>query len=147
MSKSKTSSVRRVAGNILIFLVGLVLFGSAITKFAHVAAVVTQLTAIGFGGSRLTIIAVLEILSATLVLLPRARPVGLLLASAYMGGAVAAHLGHGEPIYQPASILALLWVGCYLRHADFFRSFNFDADQRSDKAETRAFAEAAPGLK
>jgi len=61
MSKSKRSSARGVAGNILIFLVGLVLFGSAISKFAHVQAVVKQLAAIGFGGGRLMIIGALEL--------------------------------------------------------------------------------------
>jgi len=143
MSKSKRSSARGVAGNILIFLVGLVLFGSAISKFAHVPAVVKQLETIGFGGGRLMFIATLELLSAVLVLILRTRSVGLLLASAYMGGAIAAHLGHGEPIYQPAFILGLLWAGCYLRHPELLWSFHPHMDQRPKESKTQRYAAPA----
>jgi len=143
MSKSKTSSARGAAGNILIFLVGLVLSGSAIAKFVHVPAVVKQLAMIGFGGGRLMIIATLELLSAVLVLIFRTRSVGLLLASAYMGGAIAAHLGHGEPLYQPAFILGLLWVGCYLRHPELLWSFHPQPDQRLKESKTQRYAAPA----
>lgn len=128
-------TVRRTAGNILIFLGGLVLLGSSLTKFAHVAPVVKQLAAIGFDGSRLMIIAALEMLSAALFLIPRTRSLGLLLVSSYLGGAIAAHLGHGEPVYQPALVLALLWFGAYLRHAEVVWSFTF---ARGDHARVEA---------
>jgi len=136
MSESETRAARRVAGNILIFLVALVLLGSAITKFAHVPAVVKQLAAIGFGGRRLTVIATLELSSSVLLLILPTRVIGLLLASAFMGGAISAHLGHGEPIYQPAIILALLWAGCYLRHPSFLWSFYSHKDHSPKEGTT-----------
>src|SRR5262245_56216643 len=116
MSNLSTGSVRRTAGNILIFLGGLALIASAATKFAHITPVVNQLTAIGFDGGRLMIIATLEVFSAAMFLIPRTRSIGLLLISSYMGGAIAAHLGHREPVYQRAFVLALLSIGAYLRH-------------------------------
>jgi len=128
MSKA-TSGARRTAGNILIFLGGIVLLGSAIAKFAHVTLVVKQLAAIGFDGSRLMIIAALELLSATLFLVLRTRSFGLLMASAYMGGAISAHLGHGEPVYQPAFVLILLWLGAYLRHPEVLWSFGYSVSR------------------
>ena len=143
MSKSKTNSASGVAGNILIFLVGLVLFGSAIAKFAHVPAVVKQLAMIGFGGGRLMVIAALELLSSVLVLISRTRSVGLLLASAYMGGAIAAHLGHGEQLYQPAFILGLLWAGCYLRHPELLWSFHPHPDERPKESQTQRYTAPA----
>jgi hypothetical protein len=100
-------------GNVLVYFSGILLIGSSIAKFAHVPKVASQLAAIGFSGERLTIIAVLEIVSAVLRPL---RPAGLLMASAYMGGAIAAHMGHGEPVVQPAFVLAVLWLGAWLRH-------------------------------
>jgi DoxX-like family len=57
--------------------------------------------ALGFDGSRLMIIAVLEMASAALFLVPKTRPFGLLLVSAFLGGAIAAHLGHGQPPAPP----------------------------------------------
>jgi hypothetical protein len=76
--------------------------GSSFAKFAHVPGIVAQMAELGFDGPRLMIIAVLELASAALLLLPKTRPFGLLLVSAYLGGAIAAHLGHGQPPEPPA---------------------------------------------
>ena len=135
MSNMPTGSVRRTAGNILIFLGGLMLVASAATKFAHIIPVVNQLAAIGFGGSRLMIIATLEFCSAVLFLVPRTRSIGLLLISSYLGGAIAAHLGHGEPVYQPAFVLVLLWVGAYLRHPEILWSLKLSTGTGSQVAK------------
>ena len=135
MSNMPTGSVRRTAGNILIFLGGLMLVASAATKFAHITPVVNQLAAIGFGGSRLMIIATLELCSAVLFLVPRTRSIGLLLISSYMGGAIAAHLGHGEPVYQPAFVLALLWIGAYLGHPEILWSLKLSTGTGSQAAK------------
>lgn len=124
MTNTSTGRSRRIAGNILIFLTGLMLIGSAAAKFAQVSPVVSQLAALGFAGSKLMIIGALEILSALLFLVPRTRSVGLLMVSAYMGGAVAAHMGHNEPVYQPAFVLALFWIGAWLRHPEFLLRFS-----------------------
>jgi hypothetical protein len=107
---------RRIFGSVLITLGGLILIGSAGAKFAHVPAVVSQLGAMGFEGSRLTLIAGLEIVSAVLFLFALTRSLGLLLVSAYLGGAIATHLQHGQPIVQPTFVLFLIWLGTWLRH-------------------------------
>ena len=107
---------RRIAGLVLICLGSIVLIGSAGAKFAHVPKIVNELGAMGFDNGRLTMIAVAEVVSALLFLLPFTRSIGLLLASAYMGGAIATHVQHGQPFIQPAMILAILWAGAWLRH-------------------------------
>lgn len=117
-STQSISSGRRTAGNILIYLTSLLLLGSAAAKLAHVPKVVSQLAAMGFDGDRLTLVAVLEIVSALLFLWRPARSAGLLLASAFLGGAIATHIQHGHPAVQPAVFLALLWLGAWLRHPE-----------------------------
>jgi hypothetical protein len=74
------------------------------------------MAALGFDGPRFIIIDVLELASATLFLVPKTRPFGLLLVSAVLGGAIAAHLGHGQPPVPPAALLALIWIGTWLRN-------------------------------
>ncbi|HET8889362.1 MAG TPA: DoxX family protein [Candidatus Angelobacter sp.] len=113
-----TSKKRRVAGNVLIFLGAFVLVASAGSKFAQVPKVVSELGAMGFDGSRLMFIAVLEMFSAILFVVPFSRAAGLLMVSAYMGGAIATHIQHGQSPLQPAIILAILWVGTWLRHPE-----------------------------
>ena len=102
MNPSPVSKTRRITGNILMFLSGLMLLGSAGAKFAHVPQVVEQSAALGFMGSRLTFIAILEVTSALLFLIPLTRSIGLLLVSSYLGGAIATHMQHGQPFFGPA---------------------------------------------
>lgn len=122
---SSERSARRSTGLVLILLAGMLLAGSAVAKFAGVPGVVRQMAAAGFAGPKLTFIASLEILSAALFLLPRTRSLGLLLVSAYLGGAMATHVQAGDyPHAFPSSaLLALAWIGVALRHRQVLWSF------------------------
>ncbi len=125
--KTENASIsrkRRAAGNIAMILGGLMLIGSAGAKFAHVPAVVVQLGAMGFTDSKLTFIAVLEVVSALLFLVPATRSAGLLLVSSFLGGAIATHLQHGQPIVQPSFVLVLIWFGTWLCHPELLWSLN-----------------------
>src|SRR5690349_8949259 len=115
---------RHIAGNVLIYLLGFLLIGSAVAKLAHVPKVVSQLGAMGFDGPRLTFIAILESFCAVLFLIPASRSSGVLLVSAFLGGAIATHLQHGQSIAQPSVILALVWIGAWLRHPEILWSSN-----------------------
>jgi hypothetical protein len=109
------SGTRFRTGNFLVLLLSLLLTGSAIAKLIPVPKVAEQMALVGFSGGRLTFIAVLEIASALLFAFPRTRFLGLLMTSAYLGGAIAAHMGHGQLGWQPAVILGLVWLAARLR--------------------------------
>lgn len=114
---------RRIAGNILIFLGGLMLLGSAGAKLAHIPKVVSELGAMGFDGNKLVFIAVLEVASALLFLIPFTRSAGLLLVSSFLGGAIATHVQHDQPFLPPSFVLFLLWFGTWLRHPGMLWTF------------------------
>lgn len=132
------SKSRYRLGNVLVYFSGILLVGSSIAKFAHVPKVASQLATIGFSGERLTIIAALEIVSAVLFLVRPLRAAGLLMSSAYMGGAIAAHMGHGEPVVQPAFVLTLLWLGAWLRHPGILWSLPEAAAQTRQSSPSHA---------
>ncbi len=113
---SPISRTRRNTGNTLIVLSSLMLIGSAGVKLAQIPQVIAEIGALGFAGSTLTMIAILELVSALLFLLPLTRSFGLLMVSAYMGGAIATHVGHGQPFIRPAMVLAIFWLATWLRH-------------------------------
>jgi DoxX-like family len=117
--------VRRSAGSILIVLAGFALVSSAIVKFARVSAVVSQMAASGFADGKLTLVASLELLSAALFLVPRTRSIGVLVLSAFLGGAICSHvqLGQFAKAIGPSILLGLSWVGTYLRDPEVLWSF------------------------
>ncbi len=114
----KQQRIRWIAGNILIFLSGLAVTLGAIVKFAGVPGVVQTMATAGFSGGKLTFVAALELLSGSLFLLPRTRSFGLLMLSAFLGGAICSHVQVGEYAkgIGPSLILSLAWVGTWLRH-------------------------------
>jgi hypothetical protein len=90
------------------------LAASAIAKLAGVQKVVAQLNAAGFDHRNIVLIAIAEIGSALLFFIPRTRILGLLLVSAFLGGAIATHLQHGESVVAPAIPLAISWISTSL---------------------------------
>ena len=118
-----STGIRKNSGMILIAIGAVMLLGSATAKLAHVPQVVSEMASVGLAGNRLTLVAALEVLSALLFLIPATRSAGLLLVSAFLGGAIATHLQHGQSIAPPSFVLILLWVGSWLRHPEILWSW------------------------
>ena len=116
------SGRRRKVGGVLIVLSGLLLLGSATAKVMQLAPVVAQMGGNGFAGWRLQVVALLEIAGALLWLAPLTRSVGLVFVSAFLGGAIATHMGHAEPIFGPVVVLTAVWLGAWLRHPEILWS-------------------------
>jgi len=114
---------KQTMGNIVIIITGILLLGSSAAKFAHIPKVITQMAAMGFGGNKLLFIGGLEAASALLFLFPLTRSWGILLVSSYLGGAIATHVQHDQPIAVPSIMLLLIWLGVLLRHREAFWSF------------------------
>ena len=123
------SGKRQITGTVLMILGGLMLIGSAGAKFAHVPKLVTELGAMGFDGNKLMFVAVLEVISALLFLIPLTRSAGLLLVSSFLGGAIATHLQHSQPIAQPSFVLFFIWLGTWLRHPVILWSLRSPAEE------------------
>ena len=117
-SASAVSRKRKNAGVGLIILSSILLLGSATAKLAQVAPVMNQLAAQGFSPGKVMFIALLEVLSALLFLIPVTRSAGLLLMSSFLGGAIATHLQHSQSIAGPSVVLLLIWLGTWLRHPE-----------------------------
>lgn len=131
---SSSGKSRIVAGTILISLSSVLLIASSMAKFAHVNKVVTDLGQFGFTNSKFTLIAVLELLGAVSFLIPPTRSLGLLLLSAYMGGAIATHVQHDTPFMAPTVILAVIWLGAALRHSEVLWSLKNTATADPEKS-------------
>jgi hypothetical protein len=122
---AEISRTRAIAGNVLMLVSGLGLVLTSATKFFGVPAVVHQMALEGITGEKLAMVATLELLSALLFLYPKTRSFGLLFLSAFLGGAIATHVGMGEfaAAVPAGSFLTLAWLGTFLRYPEALWSF------------------------
>lgn len=118
------SKARTIIAWILIALVGGTLIFSAVMKFVGPEEVVEIFHEWNLAEWRVPI-GVVELVTGVLLLIPRTHSLGLLLGSAYLGGAIATHLQQGEAMesISPAIVLAMLWIGGLLMHSELLVSF------------------------
>jgi hypothetical protein len=64
-----------------------------------------------------------EIVTAFLLVIPRTSSLGLLLTSAFWGGAICLHMRQGDAYATPAALLVLTWLGAWLRNPAILSSF------------------------
>ena len=111
------SAVR--AGTLLTALPVLFLVFDIAIKLAVIQPVVDSFDQLGWPVHLARSLGALELLCLTLYLVPRTAPVGALLLTAYLGGAVATHARIESPLLThtlfPVYVSVLLWVGLLLR--------------------------------
>jgi hypothetical protein len=64
-----------------------------------------------------------EIVTGILLLIPRTLSLGILLTSAFWGGAICIHMTHTQSYGLQSALLVLSWVGAYLRNPAVLDSF------------------------
>ena len=102
----------QLAGRVLIGTNGVVLVLAGVLKLLDVGAedMVEGLSKASLLQHK-TLISVTAIVCGGLLLLPRIWPIGVLMSTAYWGGAIVAHLTYNDSVIMPAIFLAVLWIG------------------------------------
>ena len=95
---------------ILTSLIAFIFIGSAMGKLISSEATLAMASNIGLNGRIYTILGVLELVFVILFVFPRTGILGTFMLIAYMGGAIATHLEHGQSILVPCVIQAFLWI-------------------------------------
>lgn len=106
---------RNIIGWVLTALVAALFIFSAIMKFNPSEETIRGTEAMGLTADTIKIIGVVELLCIVLFLIPRTGIVGTLLLAAYLGGAIATHLEHGESVIAPCVIQAFVWITAFVR--------------------------------
>ena len=110
------SKSRIIAGWILAGLLTTLFLFSASGKFTN-PQMMEQLKL----GDWSIIIAIGEIVSTVLFLIPKTNKWGTILLSAYMGGAIVAHMISGQVIIMPSVVLILIWITGFIRNPELFK--------------------------
>jgi hypothetical protein len=115
-SKSKT---RLWAGRIIMGVTLLFLLMDAVMKVAKARPSVEGTIQLGYPENSVVAIGVLLLFCTLLYVIPRTAPIGAVLLTGYLGGAVASQIRIGAPLFStvlfPVYFAMLVWGGLYLR--------------------------------
>ncbi len=112
MSSEKT---KKIIYWTLTGLVGFIFLGSAVGKFTADEEALKMGADFGIDATTYLTLGVIEVVSISLFIIPRTGIIGTLLLAAYMGGAIATHLEHGQSIVAPCVIQALMLAVAWYR--------------------------------
>jgi hypothetical protein len=100
---------------VLTGIVSLIFIGSASGKFFANEEAFKMAASFGLDAKTNTLLGIVEIISLILFVIPRTGILGTLLIAAYMGGAIATHLEHGQSIIAPCIIQTILFLVAFYR--------------------------------
>jgi hypothetical protein len=120
--KTKTKTKTKVdkmtwAGRIVTVLAALPFCVSGVMKLTANPAMVEGMGHAGWSDSLILCLAILELSSVVLYLIPQIAILGGILLTGYIGGAIATHVRIGEAPTVQVIIGLLIWLGLYLRDA------------------------------
>lgn len=106
-------------GRILSGLAVLFLTFDAGMKLLQLPVAVEGTVQLGYPANTIFPIGVIQVVCLIAYLIPRTSPIGAILWTGYLGGAIATHVRVGSPLFThvlfPIYVAALLWSGLWLR--------------------------------
>jgi hypothetical protein len=111
----KSEKSKRIIYWALTGLVAFVFLGSAAGKLSANEEALKMASGFGLDAKIYTILGVVELLSVLLFIIPRTGIIGTLLLVAYMGGAIASHLEHGQSVVAPCLVQTFVLMVAFYR--------------------------------
>jgi hypothetical protein len=111
----KSEKSKKITQWVLTGLVGFIFLGSAVGKFTANEEALKMAAGFGLDAGTYTLLGILELICVILFIIPRTGIIGTLLLAAYMGGAIATHLEHGQSIVAPCVIQSFLFIVAFYR--------------------------------
>lgn len=111
------NKTQRIIGWILSVLGAVPFLVSGGAKIAQTPAVAEGMAKGGLNAHQVITIGIIEVIFALLTFVPRVSFLGLVLLTAFAGGAVFAHFSGNIPgMHMPIIFSVLTWIGWSLRH-------------------------------
>ena len=112
-AKTPARWTARILGALLV----LFLFVDAAGKILRLAPYVEGTARVGYPDGCLVPIGLVLLASTILYVVPRTAVLGVVLLTAYLGGATATHVRMNQPFFIPVLFGVLLWACLYVRDA------------------------------
>ena len=118
---ARRTSRSAVAGRVLSGIAVAFLLFDAVFKFFATPEAIEGSAQLGWPAHLIPVLGVIQLVLLALYLVPRTAPLGAVLWTGYLGGAIATHLRIDNPLFShtlfPIYVAALIWGGLYLRDA------------------------------
>jgi hypothetical protein len=119
IQKSKSGKGKLWIGRIMSALPALFLIVDAGMKIMNTPQVSEAMTNLGYRTELSLTLGIITLICVALYLIPRTKVLGAILLTGYLGGAVAAHVRVGDPLFThilfPVYLGILIWGGLCLR--------------------------------
>jgi hypothetical protein len=116
---AEPSAARLWTGRVLTGLAVLFLAFDLGAKLLQAPMAVQGTVALGYPASTIVPIGLIELACLVVYLVPRTAPLGAVLWTGYLGGAIATHVRLGNPLFThvlvPIYVAVLIWGGLWLR--------------------------------
>jgi uncharacterized membrane protein YphA (DoxX/SURF4 family) len=112
------TKTRNIINWVLAGLVAFIFIGSAMGKLTADEIGIAEAAKSGLDKTSFMFLGIVEIVSVILFLIPRTSIIGSLLLVAYMGGAIATHLEHAQPLMFPVAISVFVWIVAFIRNPE-----------------------------
>lgn len=109
---------RNIINWVLAGLVAFIFIGSGIAKLTANEEALAQAANFGLDKSSYAFLGIIELVAVAIFLIPRTSIIGTLLLVAYMGGAIATHLEHSQPLMAPIAISIFVWIVSFVRNPE-----------------------------
>ena len=112
------SNAQLWAGHIISAVAWIFMLVDGVMKLVKPPVVVKATTQLGYAETVISGIGVTLLICTIVYMVPRSAPVGAVLLTGYLGGAVASNLRAGEPMFNlvfPILMGAFVWGGLWLR--------------------------------
>ena len=120
-SPAPISKSRLITGYILSCLPALMLLMGAYMNITQPEEIVKQTIEMGYTQEVMLPLGIVCIVIAVLLVIPRTALIGALLLTAYLGGAVDAHVQHKDELIKiliPVIFASVVWIGLILRNPE-----------------------------
>ncbi len=107
--------VIKLSGWVLTSLLSVLFSMSAITKIMKVDSAVQQAQAISINPETNQILGIVELAALILFIIPRTGVLGTMLLMSYVGGAIATHVQHSQPLAMVIIIQSVICITAALR--------------------------------
>lgn len=113
------STNRLRVGRVVSGLAVLFLLFDAAMKVLELGPAVEGTVRLGYPESAVFGIGIVQLVCLVLYVIPRTSPLGAILLTGYLGGAIATHVRVGSPLFThtlfPIYVAAMIWGGLFLR--------------------------------